>query len=67
MEEHTYMDALALSCRRLKAKGWTLEEIADRHDLTIGEVLSVLSRRIVKSNPVSAADAILKALETKTE
>jgi DNA-binding CsgD family transcriptional regulator len=44
--EHTAMDALALSCKRLKAKGLTVAEIADRHNVTIQEVLALLTRKV---------------------
>lgn len=42
--EHTQFDALALSCRRLKSKGVPLYEIANRHGLSVQDVLSILSR-----------------------
>jgi DNA-binding CsgD family transcriptional regulator len=43
--EHTDMDALALSCKRLKKKGLSLVEIACRHDISLIQVIALLNRK----------------------
>ena len=44
--EHSAHDALVLSVKRLKAKGQTVAQIMDRHNLTIHEVLAILARKV---------------------
>ncbi len=44
--QRTGMDELALSCKRLKANGLSIIQIAKIHDLTYVEVLAILSRNL---------------------
>lgn len=40
------IDVLALSVQRLHNKGWTLNEIMDRYQLTKDEVIALINRQL---------------------